>query len=86
MLFNILKKNLETFAKLLIQLDGAQVVGLAKILGVELFYADVKDERGNPTPRSGEAIVEDCLVKFNSLNREQRKNILKIMRAATKEK
>lgn len=86
MIFDNAKKNLRDFAKLLVQLDAAEVIGLARMLSVELFYADIKDEKGLPTPRSGEAIIEDCLVKFNALNRQQRKDILRLMRAAVKEK
>ena len=86
MIFDNAKRNLRDFAKLLVQLDGAEVIGLARILQVELFYKDIKDENGLPTPRSGEAIIEDCLVKFNALNRQYRKEILRLMRETIKEK
>jgi hypothetical protein len=46
-----------------------------------VFYDDIKDDKGHPMPRSGEAIVEDCLIKFHSMNRQERRNILKILRA-----
>jgi hypothetical protein len=85
-MFDTVKKNVNEFAKLLIKLDGAQVVGLTRILEVKVFYDDVKDEKGHPMPRSAEAIIEDCLVKFNSMNRERRKEVLRIMRAAVKGK
>jgi hypothetical protein len=51
-----------------------------------VFYDDVQDDNGKPMPRSGEAIIEDCLVKFYALNREKRRQILRILRAAAKEK
>jgi hypothetical protein len=51
-----------------------------------VFYDDVKDDNGKPMPRSGQAIIEDCLVKFHSLNRERRRQILRILRAVKKEK
>ena len=85
-MFDTVKKNVNEFAKLLIKLDGAQVVGLTRILEVKVFYDDVKDEKGHPMPRSAEAIIEDCLVKFNAMNRERRKEVLRIMRAAVKGK
>lgn len=85
-MFDTVKKNVNEFAKLLIKLDGAQVVGLTRMLEVNVFYDDVKDEKGHPMPRSAEAIIEDCLVKFNSMNREKRKEVLRIMRAAVKGK
>ena len=85
MFFNTKKKNVNEFAQLLAQMDGASVVGLTRLLQVKVFYDDVKDENGHPMPRSGEAIIEDCLVKFYTLNRERRKEIIKIMRQAVKE-
>lgn len=85
MFFDTKKKNVNEFAKLLCNLDGASVIGLTRILQVKVFYDDVKDENGHPMPRSGEAIIEDCLVKFNALNRESRKEIIKILRQAVKE-
>lgn len=86
MLFDTREKNTTEFAKLLTHLNGASLIGLTRILEVKVFYDDVKDENGNPMPRSGEAIIEDCLVKFHSLNREKRRQILRILRAAKKEK
>ena len=85
MFFNTKKKNVNEFAQLLAQMDGASVVGLTRLLQVKVFHDDVKDENGHPMPRSGEAIIEDCLVKFYALNRERRKEIIKIMRQAVKE-
>ena len=86
MFFDTTEKNTNEFAKLLTKLDGASLIGLTRILEVKVFYDDVKDENGRPMPRSGEAIVEECLVKFHSLNREKRRQILRILRAAKKEK
>lgn len=86
MLFDNKEKNVNEFAKLLINLDGASLLGLTRLLHVKVFYDDIKDDNGHPMPRSGEAIIEDCLVKFHSLNRSNRREILKILRAAKKEK
>ncbi len=86
MIFDNKEKNVNEFAKLLMNLDGASVIGLTRLLQVKVFYDDIKDENGHPMPRSGEAIIEDCLVKFHSLNREKRREILRILRAAKKEK
>lgn len=85
-MFDSKKKNVDEFARLLITLDGAAVIGLTRLLKVKVFYDDVKDENGKPMPRSGEAIIEDCLVKFNSLDRASRREILRLLRAAKKEK
>lgn len=86
MIFDNKEKNVNEFAKLLMNLDGASVIGLTRLLQVKVFYDDIKDDNGHPMPRSGEAIIEDCLVKFHSLNREKRREILRILRAAKKEK
>ena len=86
MIFDNKEKNVNEFAKLLMNLDGASVIGLTRLLQVKVFYDDIKDDNGHPMPRSGEAIIEDCLVKFHSLNRERRREILRILRAAKKEK
>lgn len=83
-LFDEKEKNTNEFAKLICTLKAAELLGLAHVLEVRLFYEDVKDEQGKPMPRSGEAIVEDCLVKFYALNRSQRRNILKTLRAIAK--
>jgi hypothetical protein len=85
-MFDSKKKNVNEFANLLVTLDGAAIIGLTRLLKVKVFYDDVKDENGKPMPRSGEAIIEDCLVKFNSLDRANRREILRLLRAAKKEK
>lgn len=85
-IFDNQEKNVNEFAKLICKLDGASLIGLTRILKVKVFYDDVKDEQGHPMPRSGEAIIEDCLVKFYAMNRTQRRDVLRILRAAAKEK
>ena len=86
MLFDNREKNVNEFAKLLGALDAPSLIGLTRILQVKVFYDDVKDAQGKPMPRSGEAIIEDCLVKFHSMNRKQRRDTLRILRAASKER
>lgn len=80
-MFDNRDKNTTEFAKLLGTLDAAALIGLTRILKVKVFYDDVKDEKGHPMPRSGESIIEDCLVKFHSMNRQDRRQILKILRS-----
>lgn len=79
-------KDTQAFAKALIKLDGASVIGLTRLLKVKVFHDEVKDENGKPLPRSGESIIEDCLVKFHALNRADRRNILKLVKKASKAK
>lgn len=78
------EKNVNEFAKLISKLNAASIIGLTRLLEVKVFYDDVKDDQGHPMPRSGEAIIEDCLVKFYSLNRSNRRKILQMVRAAAR--
>ena len=78
------EKNVNEFAKLITKLNAASIIGLTRLLEVKVFYDDVKDDQGHPMPRSGEAIIEDCLVKFYSLNRSNRRKILQMVRAVAR--
>lgn len=80
------EKNVNEFAKLITKIKAPQLIGLTRLLKVNVFYEDVKDDQGHPMPRSGEAIIEDCLIKFYAMNRTDRRNILRLLRAAVKEK
>ena len=80
MFFDNKDKNTTEFAKLICTLDAAALIGLTRLLKVKVFYEDVKDENGKPMPRSGEAIIEDCLVKFHAMNRQDRRKILTLLR------
>lgn len=80
MLLDNRDKNTTEFAQLLGTLDAASFIGLTRILKVKVFYDDVKDAQGHPMPRSSEAILEDCLVKFHSMNRKDRREIIKVLR------
>ena len=71
--------------KYIIQFFMCHLYNIPNISNEAFLYDDVKDENGKPMPRSGEAIIEDCLVKFNSLDRAERRHILKILRATKKE-
>lgn len=86
MFFDNKKKSVNEFAKYLVKLDAPTLIGLTRLLQVKVFYDDVKDEQGHPMPKSGESILEDCLVKFYSLNRTQRREMLKIVRDAARSK
>ena len=80
MLLDNREKNVNEFAKLIGTLDAASLIGLTRLLKVKVFYDDVKDANGKPMPRSGEAIIEDCLVKFHSMNRKDRRKILTLLK------
>lgn len=78
------ERELTEFAKLLGQMNVTDFMGLAKILCVHVFDNEVKDEKGHPMPRNGDAIIEDCILAFDNSNRKFRRDILKIMRKAVK--
>lgn len=86
MFFDNKEKSVNEFAKYLVKLDAPTLIGLTRLLQVKVFYDDVKDEQGHPMPKSGESILEDCLVKFYSLNRTQRREMLKIVCDAARSK
>lgn len=75
------QKDLNTFANLIVKMDGAEFIGLAKVLCVPVFKADAVDIRGKPAPRKAEDIITDCLTAFAALNREKRREVLKIVKA-----
>lgn len=77
-------KDLNTFANLIIKLEAAEFMGLAKMLCVHVFKEDAIDIKGKPAPRKGEDIIADCLTAFAGLNRKKRREILKILKTITK--
>ena len=80
-MFDRKPKQTNDFALLFSKLDAPTALGVAIKLKVDLFYNDVLDENGRPMPRSGESILEDCVVKFHNLNRAERRALLKILKA-----
>lgn len=80
------EKQLTEFATLLGKMNVTDFMGLAKLLEVHVFDNNKKDEKGHPMPRSGDAIIEDCIIAFDQSNRKYRRDILTIMRKAVKTK
>jgi hypothetical protein len=65
---------LEDIAKL----EAVEFIGLAKLLGVKLLEGKGENEKLRPM---GD-IVDDIMVKFSKLNRNKRRELKKIVRAA----
>jgi len=63
------------------KLTPDQLVGTARVLGVNIM-TDEKDEKGNYQVRDGQEIVTDMINSYSALNRKQRRNLLKIVKAA----
>lgn len=79
-----LNKELTKFALAVAKLDAQSFIGVATYLKVPLFYNDPKgsDDPHKKLPRSGESIIEDCLVQFCGLNRKQRRDLIKLVTKA----
>ena len=60
------------------ELEAIEFIGLSKLLGVKLL-----DEK---EPRDFYVLLHDCLERFEQLSRKKRKEILKILKEAKKER
>ena len=69
------------FILALSKLAPDQLVGTARVLGVSIM-TDEKDEKGNYQVRDGVDIINDMMNAYAALNRKQRRNLLKIVKAA----
>ena len=70
------------FLQRVLMLETVEFVGVARILGIQLI---IEDENKEKNPRSFEVVLKDMLSKYATLSRRQRKNLMKIICAATKE-
>jgi hypothetical protein len=77
-------KALNEFAHCITKMTGDEFIGLAKVLCVPVFKDDAVDIKGKPAPRNAEDIIADCLVAFDGLNRQKRREILKIVKTIAK--
>ena len=85
-MFRSKEKQLNEFAILLGKLDGAQLMGLTRMLQVKVFTEQEKNEKEHLVPREATEVIEECLVKFDGLNKRNRNYVLRTLRAAVKEK
>lgn len=67
----------EKFLQQLTHLDPIQFIGVAKMLGIEVIK--------NEEPIPFEDLIEQILIAHNNLSRKRRRNLNRILRAATKE-
>lgn len=73
-----MEKGIERFQRQLLQLEPIEFIGVARILGVRLFDSDMME------PIPFEELFIRVLEEYKRLTRRQRKNLEKILRAATK--
>ena len=82
------KNSPENILKKIVELDVVEFLGVCKILGIKLYYTDVLSESDNqedeqPRPREFTEIWIDLCDKIKGLNRTRRKNLAKLVNAAT---
>lgn len=86
MVFNLKNKNTykyPEFSNALLRISPQELLGVASVLGVNL-YTDEKDEQDHPIPKDGLIIIGEILSKYEILNRDARRNLLKIVKKAGK--
>lgn len=75
----VTEKQLLGFLNQINKLSSMEFIGLAKFFNIPLVEQDE-----DKTPRPAEFIISDLIDKYISLNRNQRKNLKKILAKAIK--
>lgn len=72
------------FVRALVALPPEEVLGCARVLNVQILSNEFEEKDGKKQPkmRDGIEIINDILDKYAKLNRKQRRNMLKIVKAA----
>ena len=86
MVFQLKNKNTykyPEFSNALLRISPQQLLGVASVLGVKL-YTEEKDDQDRPIPKDGLIIIGEILSKYETLNRDARRNLLKIVKQAGK--
>lgn len=71
-----MKKNIERFQRQLLQLEITEFLGVAKILGIQLYEAE--------KIKSFEEVFDSIIKKYKELPSISRKNLNKLLSSATK--
>lgn len=82
-------KDFQKFYGYLTKLNAIELIGVARLMGIPVMATPVVEEgkeQPKPEPRKGEDIVYDMLVKFPEMSREARRNLMKVVKAASKGK
>ena len=86
MIFNLKNKNTykyPEFSNALLRISPQELLGVASVLRINL-YTEEKDEQDHPIPKDGLIIIGEILSKCETLNRDARRNLLKIVKKAGK--
>ena len=82
MIFNLKNKNTykyPEFSNALLRISPQELLGVASVLRINL-YTEEKDEQDHPIPKDGLIIIGEILSKYETLNRDARRNLLKIVK------
>lgn len=91
-------KSVEKIVKMIVKLEPEQFIGICKILGVELvkdigqpqYTVDSEEEKVSAKVevpvevRPAEELIKEVIDKTIALNRTQRRNLTRLLKAATK--
>ena len=89
---NLSQKQMNQFIRYIPLLEPQEFIGLAKLLGVEIVEQSTpkydEDNKVNVevNPRDFTDVLEDMLENFKKSNRKRRREFMKLLRSATKEK
>ena len=75
------EKEFQNFVNYISKLEAMEFMGLVRMLNVDIFKNDKEK-----TPRSFEEIFSEVMDKFIQASPMQRKNIMKILKAAVHKK
>lgn len=75
------EKEFQNFVNYTSKLEAMEFMGLVRMLNVDIFKNDKEK-----TPRSFEEIFSEVMDKFIQASPMQRKNIMKILKAAVRKK
>lgn len=75
------EREFQNFVNYTSKLDAMEFMGLVRMLNVDIFKNDKEK-----TPRSFEEIFSEVMDKFIQASPMQRKNIMKILKAAVRKK
>lgn len=78
-------KQIDTFIKLVAKLDTTEFIGLAKVLKVSLVKKNEEENAEKSyVPRLFSEVFEDVLKAFEDAPRARKREILQLLKAATK--
>lgn len=81
------KSQTEKLFNLIPKLDAVEFVGLARVLKVRLMdetNPDAENVKDKYTPRAFSDVLEELLQNFEAQSRNRRREIIQVLKAATK--